>query len=205
MDNNNVISNSEQKILDAAKKVFLQKGMYGARMQEIAEEAGINKALLHYYFRSKKKLFLAIFKSEFMNFGPRLFEIFSNEHPLQDKVSHIVGTYIDILSQNPYLPAFIVSEIQQNPDLLADLSQVLRKIGSSRIIEQLREGIEKGDYIDIKPEQFFTNLLAWCIFPFLSKPIVSRIFLIDESSYPDYINERRTLIPEMFMNSLKKS
>jgi AcrR family transcriptional regulator len=204
MDKNAGPSSSEQKILEAAKKVFLKKGMSGARMREIAEEAGINKALLHYYFRSKSKLFKSIFDLVFMNFGPKLFGIFNDDTPIEQKIDDFVNAYLDLIAHNPYLPLFIINEIQRNPELLKDVEKVLRQIRNTKIIDQLNAGIESGIYHPIKPAHFYTNLLAWCIFPFLTRPILDRIFGISEQEFSNFIEERKKSIPAMIMRSIKK-
>ena len=97
---------TEEKILDAAQTVFTRKGMDGARMQEIANEAGINKALLHYYFRSKQKLFEAIFKQVFKQIFPDIKAFIHSEIPLEKKLGIFVEKYIDLLMKNPFLPSF---------------------------------------------------------------------------------------------------
>jgi len=204
MDKKDVRLTTEEKILQAAKKVFLEKGMYGARMQEIAEEAGINKALLHYYFRSKDKLFKYIFDMVFMQFGPKLFAIFNTDASIEEKIRAFVDAYLDLLSENPFLPVFIINEIQQNPELLKDMEAVLQDIGKSKIIEQLNEGMAAGRFIDIKAEHFYVNILAWCILPFLTKPILNRIFGINEDAFDAFIQERKKIIPEMIMRSITK-
>jgi AcrR family transcriptional regulator len=204
MVKSNKSPSSEQKIIEAAKKIFLQKGMYGARMQEIAEEAGINKALLHYYFRSKGQLFKSIFDTAFMNFGPKLFGIFNDDTSMEQKIDDFVNAYLDTISKNPYLPLFIINEIQRNPELLKDVEKVLQHIGKTKIIDELNAGIEGGKFLPIKPEQFFSNIMAWCIFPFLTRPILDRIFGISETAFADFIEERKKIIPSMIMRSIKK-
>ena len=102
--------NSEEKILNAAQSVFIQKGMDGARMQEIADEAGINKALLHYYFRTKQKLFEAILKKVFSNILPNLMDMVHSDLPIEEKLGIFIENYIDLLMENPYLPNFILKE-----------------------------------------------------------------------------------------------
>src|SRR6476620_200228 len=96
--------NTEQKILEAAKKVFLKEGMTGARMQDIADEAGINKAMLHYYFRSKEKLFEKIVTDLPEHFFPRLVKISESDEPLFRKIASCVAEYIDQMRRTPYLP-----------------------------------------------------------------------------------------------------
>ncbi len=97
---------AEQRILSAAKKVFINKGMTGARMQDIADAAGINKALLHYYFRSKEKLFETIFKEAVQGFLPRVNQIFESNKTIFEKIEMFCKEYIDQIRKTPYLPIF---------------------------------------------------------------------------------------------------
>ena len=107
---------AQEKILAAAKKVFTTKGMAGARMQDIADEAGINKALLHYYFRDKDKLFEVVFMEEAQKFFPKINAIFNSDAPLFEKIENFVNEYIDEMLENPYLPWFVLNEINRDPD-----------------------------------------------------------------------------------------
>src|SRR5580698_7184188 len=103
--------NSEEKILTAAKKIFLLKGMDGARMQDIADEAKINKALLHYYFRSKEMLFEKIFKEALEKLFPKILDIWKSDVSLFQKIENFCVKYIDMMQQNPYLPLFVLNEV----------------------------------------------------------------------------------------------
>src|SRR5690349_22190096 len=98
---------TQDRILDAARKVFVRKGMAGARMQDIADEAGINKALLHYYFRSKEKLFEQIFKELSFQFLPRVNAIFESDGSLFEKIEMFCSEYISKMIENPFIPLFI--------------------------------------------------------------------------------------------------
>src|SRR4029078_3015094 len=109
--------NTEEKILSAAKKVFLKEGMAGARMQDIADEAGINKAMLHYYFRSKEKLFETIFKELSIEFLPRVNAIFESDLSLFEKIEVFCSEYISRMMENPFIPLFIVNEINKQPEI----------------------------------------------------------------------------------------
>lgn len=104
----------EIEILSAAKRIFQAKGMDAARMQEIANEAGINKALLHYYYRSKQQLFEAIFKSAFLVLAPQLNQVINEDMALFDKINN--NRYISFVIKHPYLPNFIIQELNKNPD-----------------------------------------------------------------------------------------
>src|SRR5215213_3656330 len=112
---------SEARILEAAKTVFVRRGTAGARMQEIADEAGVNKALLHYYFRSKERLSEAVFGRIMRALFPPLVTILGSELPLEDKVRRFVAFELDVLARNPFVPAYLIAEMNQQPDRVPQL------------------------------------------------------------------------------------
>ena len=199
----NIENNStEEKILEAAKKVFIQKGMYGARMQEIADEAGINKALLHYYFRSKDQLFEAIFQEAFTEFIPKAFSVFESEKPFEEKLKSFVANYIDVLSANPYLPIFMLNEINQNPTRLGHMVNMMGIIKEKVSIE-LKVNEEAGKYRAMDTVQLLTMIIGMTLFPYLARPIMKGAFVLDDETFLDFLEERKILIPEIIMNYLK--
>ncbi len=107
---------TEEKILVASKKIFLTKGLDGARMQDIADEAGINKAMLHYYFRSKDKLFEHIFTEVAGHFLPKIIAILASEKTVFEKIETFCNEYINQVIQTPYVPIFILNEINKQPE-----------------------------------------------------------------------------------------
>src|SRR5690606_40702738 len=109
---------TEEKIFEAAFKVFQSKGFTGARMQEIADEAGINKAMLHYFFRSKEKLFEAVFMKAFGKLAPQINEIFNSDDDLFEKIRKFTASYITFVIEYPFLPQFIIQEMNNNPDFV---------------------------------------------------------------------------------------
>src|SRR3954467_12539957 len=102
---------TEQKILDAARAVFIRNGTSGARMQEIAQEAGVNQALLHYYFRSKERLAQAVFQQLASRLFPALIQTLSSDLSIDEKIDRLVGLYLDNLSKSPFLPGYLISEL----------------------------------------------------------------------------------------------
>src|SRR5512138_1830148 len=107
---------AESRILDAADAVFVRRGTDGARMQEIADVAGVNKALLHYYYRTKEALSEAVFKRAVSSFVPGIFEIMASDAELEEKIDGFVATYLDQLSRRRYLPGYILGELAHHPD-----------------------------------------------------------------------------------------
>ncbi len=202
MDNTSKHDSTEEKILAAAKKVFVKKGMYGARMQEIADEAGINKALLHYYFRSKNKLFEAIFHEAFQEFIPKAFGVLKGNLPLEDKIRHFVANYIDIISENPYLPIFIINEINQNPQRLGQITSLIGFI-KKNISKEIGKKVAGGEYREVDPVQLFSSIVAMTIFPFLARPIIQVAFEYSDEMFREFLEERKQLIPDIIMSYMK--
>ena len=194
-----------ERILAAAKKVFMTKGMVGARMQDIADEAGINKALLHYYFKDKEKLFELIFLEEALKFFPKINMIFQSELPLFEKIEKFVNEYIDEMVENPYLPWFVMNEINRDPD------QFMYKIWGkgnlpkpAKFLEQIEQEVKKGTIKRISPLHLLLNLLSMTIFPFVAKPMIIRNLKMDELQFRQAIEERRKEIPRFIIDSIRK-
>ena len=111
---------TERRILDAARIVFVRRGTAGARMQEIAEEAGVNQALLHYYFRSKERLAATVFREAAGRLFPAVLGVLDRPS-IEQKVEQFVHLYIDLVRHSPFLPVYIVSEIHHHPERLAEM------------------------------------------------------------------------------------
>lgn len=178
---------TEQKILDAAESVFMRDGFDGARMQGIADVAGINKALLHYYFRSKDKLFELVFKHKMKQFAPQISAVLQDPNiPFIDKIDQFVMAYLGMLRQNPKLPVFIVTTMNRYPEF----GQMIDIPFGPQIISVMQEEIRKGNIRAVQPEQFLLSLLGMCIFPFLSRPMFRGIFKISQEEYDRILAER---------------
>lgn len=194
---------TEEKILESARKIFQKKGMYGARMQEIADDAGINKALLHYYFRSKRKLFEVVFQDSAKKMFQQVFSIIDSKLPLSQKIEKFIHCYIDIVSEYSYLPAFIIHEINQNSlevkKVLGNLKENFALMFLTEIKQQQKEGkIAEGD-----PLQILVNIISLCIFPIAIKPVIQMIYGFDEKLFWEFIEKRKSYVVEIILNSLK--
>ncbi|MEP7146362.1 MAG: TetR/AcrR family transcriptional regulator [bacterium] len=202
--NINLDKTTEQRILQSAKNIFHRKGLGGARMQEIADDAGINKAMLHYYFRSKEKMFNAVFEDALNKFLPKVKELLNVELPLFRKIEYFVENYISHLLENTYLPFFIIYEINQNPDKISKLLLNKADLSPGIFIKQISNAIEKKIIDRIDPRQLMINMISMCIFPFLWKPIIMKVFGMSEKGFKDFIELRKKEIPRFIINSIKK-
>jgi TetR/AcrR family transcriptional regulator len=196
-------TSTEKAILEAAKIVFMEKGFDGARMQQIADKAGMNKALIHYYFRSKDKLFDAIFSEAFQQFLPRIAETLSTDKPFLKKVEIFVDTYITMLQKNPHLPVFILHEINRSPE------RIIERIKNQGIDPTLFEKmvsneVKEGKIKKIDFRHFIVNMIGLCIFPFVARPIIQGfIFKNNEREYDLFLAERKQVVTKLLIESLK--
>lgn len=197
--------NTEDQILEAAKTVFQSKGMDGARMQEIADKAGINKAMLHYYYRSKQLLFEAVFKHAFSLLAPQLNKILNDDSSVEEKIRNFTFNYISFISKHPYLPNFIIQELNRNPVFAERLRHTEGFPNIEKFTKQLNDEIEKGIIKPIKAEQLFINILALNVFPFIAKPLLKTFINIDEVSYKQLIESRKIEVADFIINSIKQT
>lgn len=196
---------AEEKIRVAAKKVFVSKGMSGARMQDIADEAGINKALLHYYFGSKENLFEVIFLETAQRFFPKINDLFESDMPLFEKIEHICVEYITLMLEEPYMPLFILNEISHNPENFLD--KIWNKQGFPKphnLLEQIEKEAKKGTIKKISPMHLLINIISLCVFPFAGKAIIQSINGLDELQFRHIMNQRKKEVPKFIIDSIKK-
>jgi len=198
-------TDTEKIILEAATQVFIKKGFDGARMQEIADEANINKALLHYYFRSKDKLFMAIFVEVIQLFILTSVKLIRNPgHSVFDKIRLFVEKYISFIQENPYIPGFILNELNRRPERLVGIFKS-SGLELDFLYNQIEKEIREGKIKPVKPEHLLINMISMCIFPFIGKPMVNKIILSgSEKDFNLFMEERKKTIPEFIINSIKK-
>jgi AcrR family transcriptional regulator len=196
---------TEARILAAAKKIFVQKGMAGARMQDIADEAGINKALLHYYFRNKEKLFEVIFLEAAAKLFPKINSIFSSDLPLFEKIEKFCEEYITIIMDNPYLPLFVLNEINRDPAyFMTKMWPGKSRPDPSKFLAQLEREVKKGTIRRISPLHLLMNLISMSIFPFVARPMMQMTLGLDELQFRAAMEQRKKEIPIFIINSIKK-
>ena len=196
---------TEKIILEAARQVFIRKGFDGARMQEIADEANINKALLHYYFRSKDKLFMVIFVDVIQTFLLSSVKLIQNPgHSVFDKIRLFVEKYISLIQENPYLPGFILNELNRRPDRLVGIFKS-SGLELDYFFSQIEKEIREGKIKPVEPEHLLINMISMCVFPFVGKPMINTIILsYSEKDFNLFMEERKRTIPEFIINSIKK-
>jgi len=203
---------TERRILDAAHAVFLRRGTAGARMQEIASEARVNQALLHYYFRTKEQLARAAFERAGSQLMPAVIQEIAGGAPLDEKVRRVVALELDHLSRAPYLPGYIIGELAHRPERVSQLIAAVthgltpdqlrpRMFGALR--RQIDERVAAGIMRPIAPESFVVNLMALCIFPFAARPMVQALLGLDAAGFSQFIDRRRDELADFFLGALR--
>lgn len=167
--------NTEAKILEAAKVVFMQHGLYGARMQDIADVAGINKALLHYYFRNKEKLFDAVFNGALEKYFNQMTILGDTNLPLVERLCRYIDNIFDFFQEYPQMSMFIIKEISVNPELFREKVEHMKKRSGKLLMPTLREAMENNEIETVDPLIFMINLHSLCAYPFLATPIFKAI------------------------------
>jgi AcrR family transcriptional regulator len=196
------VQHTEEKILVAARQVFHHKGFNGSRMQEIADLAGINKALLHYYFRNKESLFEKVFNETFSELARKMAEIFLSDMTFMSKVEVFVNFYVNFISRHSYLIQFIINALQEKPERLRDII-TRQNVSPELFLETIRRQLKDEMGLDIDPLHIYVNILGLVIFPVIAKPLIQSIFGLPDDRMELFFEQRKQIVPKFILNALK--
>jgi TetR/AcrR family transcriptional regulator len=196
---------TEEKIFDSATDVFIEKGMDGARMQDIANHAGINKALLHYYYRTKDRLFNAVFEKIAGNMFAKFAPVFDTNLSLEDKIRFFFREHIAFMQKNPRLPAFLLNEFHRNPERIRKLIQNIdiNKLWTT-LEAQHKEELKRYNITKENIPQFMTTVAGMSVFPFVAKPVIAGLMGKMGYNFDNYIEERKEYAADFVIDALKK-
>jgi TetR/AcrR family transcriptional regulator len=191
---------TELQIKKAAKKIFFGKGHFDAKMHEIATEARINRALLHYYFRNRKNLFEVVLGEALEESFIRMFSILSTNAPFEKKVEEAIHQIVDCLAEYPFIENFIISEMNRNP--ASGLTR--RTIRDGRVftkhfLREIKQYLSKNKLPAIEPEHFIVNMMSLCAYPSSTKPIVQNILGFGENDYRKFLLSRKKMITRLVL------
>jgi AcrR family transcriptional regulator len=199
---------TEEKIKAAARKLFTRKGFAATKTRDIAEAAGINLALLNYYFRSKEKLFELVMKENVQLFlGAMIENINNNPRPFEEQLNFIVGNYIDMLLENPGLPFFVLNLLQSGDlptnDKDDPLFRNMEQMRSS-LLKNIQDAMKNGEIKDIHPLHIIANLMSLIVFPFIASTLLmARSGNISRPEFEKLMIERKKLIPEWIKGMMR--
>ena len=200
---------TEDRILEAAHRVFVRRGTAGARTQEIADEAGVNKALLHYYFRTKEKLAEAVFVRAARSLFPNILRTLASDQPLPEKLDAVIDAELDMLAANPFLPGYVVAEMQYRPDRLRGLVGQVIPIEQMRgaVLETLQRQLdaeaEAGRLRPIRAEDLIVRLMALLVFPYAAAPMLEVLLGLDASDREALHERHRQELRRFVLNGLR--
>lgn len=195
---------TEKKILAAACDVFIRKGMNGARMQEIADEAGINKALLHYYYRNKQLLFDAVFVSLAGKFFSGMMMKFDDIEDPATVIRLMVLSFTEMMKNNPFLPGFILGEINRDPQRLFKLFDN-NGIEPQKFVFRFQRYMEQGVIVKMDARQLMVNILSMVIMPFVSAPLIRHLlYNNDKDGYDEFYESRGSEVADFVIKAIIK-
>ena len=194
---------TRDRILDAAHTVFLRQGTAAARTQEIADEAGVNKALLHYYFGTKEALAAAVFERVAGEFFSRIFATLRSELELEDKVRQLIGAYLEFLPARPYVVGYIVTELHAGRGWAEQLFARRGPMPLDLLERQIQARVESGTMRPIPVQQFVVNLISLIVFPFVARPVLEHVLRLDGPRFAAFVEERKRTLADFFLNALR--
>ncbi len=195
---------TDERIYEAARDIFHERGFDGARMQEIADRAGINKALLHYYYRSKDLLFEKVYQAAAKKLFPSIVMSLRGDDPLPLKVRQFVSGYIDTLRDNPYMPGFILHELNRNPERLKNFLPKMMEQMIGPFLREIDTEIGSGRLPFKDARHFIVSMFSLCVFPFVARPMLQSVLGFDDQEFNQFLTERKDEIPKLLMSGYKE-
>jgi AcrR family transcriptional regulator len=191
---------AEVRLKEAAHTLFTKKGYDAVKTRDIAKEAGINLALLNYYFRSKEKLFEIVMQENMQQFFVSIIQVINDEKTsIQEKIEQLVNRYIDMLLQSPELPIFVMMHMRNNPRRI----ELQGKFKESFLIKQIQEAIKNKEIAPMNPINIMINVVGLTIFPFIGRPMLTNAHGMTDEQFYQLMQERKTLIPK-WMDAILK-
>lgn len=196
----------EEDIIRSARHVFVEKGYDGATMREIAAGAGINISMLHYYFRSKDNMFDIVFEDVFRRMYGKIFEAIADDKDIFEKISAIVGLYVDTLVAEPRLPNFIFNEVTQRPDRsgrFAEYKEYVQQYTRS-FQKQLDRAADEGRIRRVSVMELIVDIESLCVYPFLTGPLWQKVFDVSPEDFIRMVENKKEIFTRNIIKSLER-
>ncbi len=197
-------ADTKARILAAAHEVFLEHGTARATTQAIADRAGVNKALIHYYFRTKQTLAREVFFAAHGQLWPQVFATLADPQlPLADKIRQVVAVQLAFVRRRPYLPGYVISELHAEPDLLAEAIGRRGRPPLEVVQAQIDAGVRAGTMRPMRAEQLITTLISAMLFPFAIRPALEAMQVFGEGGFEAYLDERERALPDLLIAGMQ--
>jgi AcrR family transcriptional regulator len=196
---------TQRKILNTARQLFVKKGFKGTTVRDIATAAGTNIAMVNYYFRTKENLFDAIFEEAFGMLASKIFAAVDSDLPFFELIEYWVNSYFDLLTENPDFPIFVLNEVARNPERIGKKFrfgspyQLYSKLAFCIYTEEQKGTISVNSYSDL-----FLNIVSLSVFPFICRPVVTQVLNIKEGQYTEMIDSHRKYVVDFIIKAIKK-
>lgn len=201
-------TNTEQAILKAAEELFLEQGFEQTTTKQIAQRAGCNQALLHYYYRTKDNLFVQIFEEKAKFIATHFLDINSTAQTLEERISQMVELHFELFRKNPRLVPFLLKEVLSDPvrvaPILDKIKQYMVKI-FGKIDEALHEEIEKGAARPVSTLNVILTLVSLDMAPFIIAPVLQRVLDLTDEQLDEQLDKRKPEVVEILLRQIRKS
>jgi TetR/AcrR family transcriptional regulator len=194
---------TEERILAAAHAVFVRKGAFGARMQEIADEAGVNRALLHYYFQDREGLARAVFRRAMEEMFPASLRVWTSEAPFEENLRESVRLYFAHVERNPYLPGFILTEMHVNPAGFREMLESMPHAPMEAARVQFEAAMAAGIIRRVPVEQVLVSVHSLIVYPFAARPLTEALLSRRDISFEAFVRERQEFVADFILRALK--
>ncbi|MBN2830306.1 MAG: TetR family transcriptional regulator [Candidatus Cloacimonetes bacterium] len=196
-------SSSEEKIFKAAIDLFCENGFDGTKMQAIADKAGISKASLHYYFRSKDRLFKKVVQNLLSMLITNVTGEIKEDTCIEELLQKLISGYFDMFRKFRKQTFFVFAELVKHQKLLADIIQGIDKIAViQEILLRLQKEREKGTIIAIAPEDLIINIIAMCIYPLMAEPMIKLIMSMSDNEFEQLLNRRKQVVTDFTLRAI---
>ena len=189
----------ERQIIETAQQLFIEKGFAGTSMSDIAATVGINRPTLHYYFRTKDKMFKAVFGSIVISLMPKIHDIIKLDIPFVDRMGMVLNEYIELFTKEPYLPKFICGETQRDVNHLLEVAKELQfEAALSLVKDTLLAEMEAGKIKKVPLPMVFLTFYSLLTYPFLVRNLITTLFLDNEEDFTSFLQEwKQHIITEL--------
>lgn len=193
----------QEEILQAARQEFINEGFSGARLQGIADNIGVTKAMIHYYFDTKENLFAEVYRDASKKLISGLMDTLEESTPLFQKIDAFIDEAIDRFNEHADVVGFVVNELDRHPEKTTEIFRAAKAYDSSSFDEQLEEAASNYEIAPAQSNQIVANMLSLCMFPFIGKSFLKEILgSSGEESYEQFLKQRREVIKDTIINSL---
>ena len=196
----------EQAILDAAERLFLKKGFKATSTTQIAQEAGCNQALVHYYFRTKERLFEGIFQQKIKFFVGALLDVGEEDLPFIEKLERRISSHFEAIRTDPRLPLFFLNELSANPDRIDAIRHVVGDLPEraiNRLDKELKAEIKKGKIRPVSVRDLLITMVSLNLMAFMGAPMFKLMTGIGDGQYDDFLDQRKKENVRIVLKSLE--